>query len=182
MRAGFVLRGGALALAGLLLGACASADALSARPLDPGDLRLMQQATQRALEKSKIGEGSNWSNPETGHLGTVTPLRTDESGAQPCRDYQVTLTIGGRTEFAYESACRLPDGQWRLRGGEALAGSRFEALPREGYYGPPYYGPPYYGPYYYDPYYYPPFYYQPYFGFSYRHYYGPRRYRHYRRH
>lgn len=137
-----------LALAGSLLGACASAGLLASSPLDPGDRRLMEQATQEALDKNKVGESANWRNPETGHLGTVTPLRTDPSGAQPCRDYQATFTIEGRTAFTLDSACRLPDGKWRSNSYPGLAGSRFEERP-QGYphpYGDPYYHPPYHEP------------------------------------
>ena len=44
----------------------------------------------------------------------MTPTRTFRTdAAQPCRDYQQTLTQGGSTTFAYGTACRQADGFWR---------------------------------------------------------------------
>ena len=139
----------ALVLAGGLAAACASTGLLTSS-LNPQDQRLMEQATQEALEKNRIGQSANWNNAGTGHLGTVTLLRTYQAGTQPCRDFQATLTVEGRTAFAYDSACRRPDGKWQSNSYPGPAGSRFEEQP----YGYPY---PYDDPYYYS---------QPGFGFS----------------
>jgi surface antigen len=45
---------------------------------------------------------------------TVVPLRTFESEAGYCREYQTRAVIGGRTQTAYGRACRQPDGAWRI--------------------------------------------------------------------
>ena len=31
-----------------------------------------------------------------------------------CREFQQTVTIGGRTAEAYGTACRQPDGSWKI--------------------------------------------------------------------
>ena len=63
-----------------------------------------------------VGTRITWNNPETGHRGTVTPLgesRAPTTGAY-CREYQQTVVVGGRTERAYGTACRQPDGSWKV--------------------------------------------------------------------
>ena|SRR5438067_1708435 len=46
---------------------------------------------------------------------TYTPRRawTDASGRQ-CREYQTTRDVQGRPTKVYGTACRDPDGQWRI--------------------------------------------------------------------
>lgn len=85
------------------------------KSLDRADRLYAERTANVALESNPIGRTSSWSNPDSGHSGTVTPTRTvyTESG-EPCRDYQTTVTIGGRTETATGRACRQPDGTWRI--------------------------------------------------------------------
>lgn len=128
-------------LLGLLAAACTGLD--EARRLTPKDVQLMDGAVQRALETNKVGEGSNWSNPDSGHAGTVTPLRTVERWAgRPCRDYQQTATVAGETEVAYDTACRRPNGDWESLhyGGLAGFGSYRPSYPR-GFHHDPYWDP-----------------------------------------
>lgn len=98
--------------AGTLIGAFAGREV--GKSLDKADVAAAQQAQNRA-HTAPIGEKITWSNPESGHSGTVTPTRqgTDSTGNQ-CREYQSTVTIGGKTEQAYGTACRQPDGSWKV--------------------------------------------------------------------
>jgi surface antigen len=100
------------AAAGTLLGAFAGREL--GKSLDKADAAAAQKA-QSAAHTAPIGQQITWSNPESGHSGTVTPTRqgTDASGNQ-CREYQSTVTIGGKTEQAYGTACRQPDGSWKV--------------------------------------------------------------------
>jgi surface antigen len=83
-------------------------DALSA-----DDRSMMAEAMQTALEFTRTGEGTNWANPASGNLGTVTPTRTWQSGDErDCRDYQQTVTVVGTTRVGYASACRAASGVW----------------------------------------------------------------------
>jgi surface antigen len=98
--------------AGTLIGAFLGREV--GKSLDKADMAAAQQAQTKA-HTAPIGEKIAWSNPESGHSGTVTPTRqgTDSSGNQ-CREYQSTVTIGGKTEQAYGTACRQPDGSWKV--------------------------------------------------------------------
>lgn len=145
-----------------LLTACAT-ERTFAPQLDAADRAQLAEVVQRTLEKNKTGQGTNWSNPDSGHLGTVTPTHTyDGTADAPCRNYQVTATIDGNTEVAYGTACRQANGHWELRGRERLADPGGYAYPSYGYgYGYPYYGYGHFGygyPYYGHGY--------PYYGYS----------------
>ena len=71
---------------------------------------------QRALESAPSGRPVAWTNPDTGHQGTVTPTRTYQSGDTYCREFQSDVVIGGKNEKAYGTACRQPDGGWKVQG------------------------------------------------------------------
>ncbi len=99
--------------AGALLGVFVGSEI--GKSLDRADRMHAQRTTQGALESSPIGQASSWSNPDSGHSGTVTPTRTFETASGgPCREYQQTVTISGRTETAYGKACRQADGTWQI--------------------------------------------------------------------
>lgn len=100
----------------LALVACAYPDATgSVVVLDEADTPYMSQAFQGALEGNKTGQSANWINPDTNHQGAVTPLRTFKSKTgQDCREFQRLATIAGETGFANGTACRQPDGTWRI--------------------------------------------------------------------
>lgn len=82
--------------------------------LDDRDRMLADQAGQKALT-GPMGQSITWNNPDNGHTGTVTPTRegTDQAGAY-CREYQQTVVVGGQTQQAYGTACRQPDGAWKI--------------------------------------------------------------------
>jgi len=97
---------------GTLVGAFLGREA--GRSLDRADMAYAQRAQQGA-QAAPIGETITWSNPQSGHSGTITPTRegTAASGAY-CREFQQTIVIGGKTEAAFGTACRQPDGSWRV--------------------------------------------------------------------
>lgn len=85
------------------------------RSLDRADRQAMQQRTQYSLESTRSGTTSNWHNPDSGNSGTITPQPAYTSKKKEyCREYQQTVTVGGKTETAYGTACRQPDGTWRI--------------------------------------------------------------------
>jgi surface antigen len=98
--------------AGTLLGAYIGGQV--GESLDKADIEYARQAEMRAAVVP-LRQQIVWSNPQTGHSGTVTPIR---EGRDPlgnyCREYQTTVTIGGRVEQAYGTACRQPDGSWKV--------------------------------------------------------------------
>ncbi len=115
--AGSPIGGGSGQLAAVAIGALAGAYLGSevGKSLDRADRLAMQQTSQKALEKNRAGQASSWSNPDSGHSGTVTPTRPYQTASgRPCREYQHTVTIDGKTEQAYGRACRQPDGSWKI--------------------------------------------------------------------
>jgi surface antigen len=83
--------------------------------LDDRDRRLAAEAANRALETAPSGRSVAWRNPDSGHAGTVTPVRTYQApGGTYCREYQTAVTIEGRQERGYGTACRQPDGTWKI--------------------------------------------------------------------
>ena len=99
--------------AGALLGAWAGNEI--GKSLDRADRLAMQSSTQNALETGRSSQPVSWRNPDSGNYGTVTPQRAYQtSQGQYCREYQQTVTVGGRTEQAYGTACRQPDGSWKV--------------------------------------------------------------------
>lgn len=99
--------------AGVLLGGLAGGALGSA--LDAQDRRIAAQSQQHALETAPAGTATSWQNPDSGNAGTVTPIRTYQNASgQYCREFQQTITIGGQQEQSYGTACRQPDGSWRI--------------------------------------------------------------------
>ena len=85
------------------------------KSLDRADQSFMRQTSARAFEQNPTGVASAWRNPDTGHSGTVVPTRTYRTAdGGPCREFQQTVTIAGRTETAYGTSCRQADGSWRI--------------------------------------------------------------------
>jgi surface antigen len=107
--------GGGAAIAGAVIGG-ALLGGLAGNMLDQRDKRMAAEAQQRALETAPTGQPVAWTNPDTGHSGTVTATRTYQSGDGYCREFQNDVIIGGKSEKAYGTACRQPDGSWKVQG------------------------------------------------------------------
>jgi surface antigen len=85
--------------------------------LDNRDQRKMSEATQRTLDTGQRGQAQSWSNAETGTKGTVTP-RSDlynTASGNTCRDFeQFVQTQDGKSAGGSGTACKNPDGTWRV--------------------------------------------------------------------
>lgn len=98
--------------AGVLLGAVLGSEV--GRSLDKADMAYAQQASTRAYS-APIGETISWNNPDSGNYGTITPVRDGrDTGGNYCREYQQTIYVGGKQETGYGTACRQPDGSWKV--------------------------------------------------------------------
>jgi surface antigen len=105
--------GGAGIAAGVIGGALLGG--LVGNMLDQRDKEMQAKAASQALEKSPSGKSVAWQNPDTGHAGTVTPTHTYQTAQGTyCREYQQTVTIDGKKENSYGTACRQPDGSWKI--------------------------------------------------------------------
>ncbi len=100
--------------AGALLGAFIGNQV--GKSLDRADLAYANQTDQRALETARTGQAISWNNPDNGHSGTITPTRTYQApSGQYCREFQQTITVGGQPQQSYGTACRQPDGTWKVQ-------------------------------------------------------------------
>ena len=83
--------------------------------LDQRDKQMAAEAAHRAMESAPTGKPVAWSNPDSGHSGTVTPTKTYQTAnGTYCREYQTTVLIDGKLERATGTACRQADGSWRV--------------------------------------------------------------------
>ncbi|MCI5049735.1 MAG: RT0821/Lpp0805 family surface protein [Rickettsiales bacterium] len=99
--------------AGTLLGAAIGREVGAS--LDNGDLAIAESTSQRALETAQPGETLPWSNPQTGHSGSVTPSNYYQTAqGRYCREYTQTIQVGGKEQQGYGTACRQPDGSWEI--------------------------------------------------------------------
>jgi len=100
---------GAGVLAGGMLGSKV------AKSMNCQDQSYHNETAQNALENETSGSTSSWNNPDSGAAGTVTPMRTyqREDGTY-CREFEQTISVEGSSEQAYGTACRQPDGSWKI--------------------------------------------------------------------
>ena len=99
--------------AGTLLGAFIGKEI--GKSLDRADRVAIQQTMQQSLETAPTGATSTWQNPDSGNSGSITPTDTfSQSDGTNCREFSQTVTVGARTEEAYGTACRQPDGSWKI--------------------------------------------------------------------
>jgi surface antigen len=75
--------------------------------------QLDQYCVGQALEYAPDGSDITWVGADQGRY-QVEPLRTFEQSGSYCREYTATATIGGRSQQTYGTACRQPDGAWKL--------------------------------------------------------------------
>ena len=99
--------------AGALLGAFAGSEI--GKSLDQADIAYHQQAVEKAYA-APMNQTISWNNPESGHSGSVTPVREGRqaSTGNLCRQYKQTIVIDGKAETANGTACQNVDGTWTL--------------------------------------------------------------------
>lgn len=112
---------------GALLGAVAG-NAIG-KSLDRADRMYMEQAEFRAYG-APLGQRVQWQNPQSGNHGYIAPIR---EGVHPtgayCREYQMTVFVGGQPHQGYGTACRQPDGSWRvMSAAESPDASQFASI------------------------------------------------------
>ena len=128
------------ALAATVAAAAASAARVVAWPAagaraneDPRDQPYATAVVNQALETERSNVEIPWSNPETGHGGTVVIERTyyRDGGTTPCRDYVRTLERPGSSPVVTEgTGCRIGAGRWQLEERTARAAVAAEPEPR----------------------------------------------------
>ncbi len=83
--------------------------------LDKADQEAMERNAQYSLEHTRTNTTTDWQNPDTGNSGSITPVETYQTHeGQYCREYIQKVMIAGREQQAYGTACRQPDGTWKI--------------------------------------------------------------------
>ncbi|MEJ2688195.1 MAG: RT0821/Lpp0805 family surface protein [Gammaproteobacteria bacterium] len=83
------------------------------RSMDEAD----QACTGQALEYAPDGQSVQWRNPDTDERYRVTPTRTYENRrGRYCRQYTSDGYVDGKVRQLHGTACRQPDGTWKLAG------------------------------------------------------------------
>jgi len=107
--------GGTGAIVGATLGGALLGGFIGNR-LDARDKQMATQAAQRAFNNSQSGKPTVWNNPDSGNSGSITPTRTYQlANGTYCREYSQTITVSGEQHEAYGTACRQPDGSWKIQ-------------------------------------------------------------------
>lgn len=100
---------------GVLLGGLAGQDV--GRTLDQADMAYASQNSYTALESAPSGTTYEWHNPDSGNSGSTTPMQTYQTtNGTYCREFTQTVNVGGEIQDAYGTACRQPDGSWKISG------------------------------------------------------------------
>ena len=71
------------------------------------------ESAQITATSAPIGEPIYWN--QNGASGSVVALRDGTAAdGRYCREFQQDVTIGGRNERAFGTACQQPDGSWEV--------------------------------------------------------------------
>jgi hypothetical protein len=71
------------------------------------------EAAQVYATTAPLGETISWRDGNASGYVTATREGTSSSGRY-CREFQHEVTIGGKREQSYGTACRQPDGSWEV--------------------------------------------------------------------
>ena len=79
------------------------------------DLQHLRPLINQTLETEKSGVEIGWSNPETGHSGTLRVERTFYRDQQPCREYLRRIERAGASTLVTRGVgCRVGRAQWEI--------------------------------------------------------------------
>jgi surface antigen len=86
--------------------------------LDVRDRERRQAALNASLAAKESTRQTNWTNPQTGNSGSITPVSsyTDPKTGYPCREYNETYVREGHTYTQRSTACRTASGDWVASG------------------------------------------------------------------
>jgi len=82
--------------------------------MDEQDKYRMEKTANNSLENTPSGQTSTWKNPDSGHSGSFTPIRTYQQQGQYCREFTNEINVGNKKQQGYGTACRQPDGSWKI--------------------------------------------------------------------
>jgi len=86
--------------------------------LNKQDLALGGEAARKLLDndQAEIGKSETWTNPDTGHRGTITVLGSFQRQGMACRSVKslVEYKPPAKPRTLTLRFCRLPTGEWKL--------------------------------------------------------------------
>ena len=85
--------------------------------LIPSDRVRFKDAAKVAMDNIEDGQVYSWINPETGVVGTITPVRSyyaEEN--QMCRDFEATIAVDTGIGKTKGKACKLGSEAWLVEG------------------------------------------------------------------
>lgn len=97
---------GAATILALILCSASHATAQIYEALAPPEQQAMSDTFHHAMENNRTNQAADWVNPDLGRAGAVVPTKTFVGAqGQPCREFITTITLGGREEQGYGTAC-----------------------------------------------------------------------------
>ncbi len=82
--------------------------------LDEVDKQILREVLNAVLDDGQDGETVEWSNPDTGHTGSIEVLDTHEDYGTTCRTIRTRMQAGGRDGGGAYRLCRADDDTWRF--------------------------------------------------------------------
>lgn len=76
--------------------------------------KMDRENLNQTLETQPSGETAEWKNPDTEKQYKIKPTKTYEKDNTYCREFQTEIVVGGETKQGYGTACRQPDGAWKI--------------------------------------------------------------------
>jgi surface antigen len=86
------------------------------RSLDDKDRAIALKAEYEALEYGRSGQPTVWQSRGGDNRGEITVGSSYQVNRLDCREYTHNVWIGGRLRVVKGTACREPDGVWRIVG------------------------------------------------------------------
>ena len=73
-----------------------------------------RQNMQSAIVRTPVGQEATWTNTKTNTTYQVRPVKSYHKGNRYCREFQTRSKVGGEVKKGYGTACRQPDGAWKI--------------------------------------------------------------------
>lgn len=78
------------------------------------DTKIIMRVAADMLNIVPDGETRPWSNPQTGHHGDLTIVRSYRMKNLPCRDARVNSQLGDKSVSYVLPVCQIADGTWKI--------------------------------------------------------------------
>lgn len=99
----------------MAIAAGAAAGALIGNAIGKNMDEMDRMKMNQTLENNRVGTPAYWTNKKSGTRYKVTPVKdVTVKGNEYCREYQTVATINGEQQKMYGTACRQPDGSWKV--------------------------------------------------------------------